>query len=359
MKESKSNTNLIKKTKGKSHSKTNIFKQSYGNHFFNNVKTNNAIRKNFLISLLEKNTIINSNKNNFNKKKNNNKEINLTSGIENLNIVNENKGRFYHGNINIKLNLNNEIINNNFNNYYTTITKNFNKSKSNININDKIKEKDELITKLQKELLQSQKLLNQIQKDKQNELAITYNTIKKYDKLEKNNRSLNALLKSPSILKFNYNKKIKGNINKKYYNIFNSHINLKSKRKYKIATLSPKQSHIRCFSSSPNRFFTYNLDNLESYNSLSLTKNKLYPRSSNITGLGNKSNLNIFLKKNDKFPTEFYFTRQLSYSNYNYDNIKNGMNKNFYDKCQKLKKRAKLLLNNYIVLIKEYSKSNN
>ena len=364
MKHAKSNKILLKKALEGNHKKSNIFKKSSGSKNFNYIKPNNATgKKKYLISLLEKNTptSLNTNKFNFNSKNNNKNEIYLTSAIDNIN-ADENYKTMHpqRRNINIRLNLNNEIINNNFNNYYTTLTKNYNKSKSNININDKIKEKDELITKLQKELLQSQKFLNQIQKDKQNELAIKYNTIKKYDRLDKkNNRSLNALLKSPSLLKFNSNKKIKGNTNKKNYNIFNSGSNFSNKRKYEIATLSPKQSHIRCFSSSPNRFFTYKLDNLESYNSNFLTKNTLYPKSNNITRLGNKSNSNIFLKKNDNFPSELYITRQLSYSNYNYQNIKNDANKDFFDKCQKLKKRAKLLLNSYILLFREYSNSKN
>ena len=362
MKHAKSNKNLFKKAPEGNHKKEYLFKKSSTKKSFNYIKSNNASgRKKYLISLLDKNTPknYNTNKFNFKGKSNNKNEIYLTSGIENINVDDNYKTMHPQRNINIRLNLNNEIINNNFNNYYTTITKNYNKSKNSVNVNEKIKEKDQLITKLQKELLQSQKLLNQIQKDKQNELTITYNSIKKYDKLDKNNnRSLNALLKSPSLLKFNSSKKIKGNINKNNYNIFNSGINFNNKRKYKIATLSPKQSHIRCFSSSPNRFFTYNLDNLESYNSAYLTKNALYPKSNNITGLG-KSNSNIFLKKNDKFPTEFYITRQLSYSNYNFKTIKNSINKDFFDKCQKLKKRAKLLLDNYLLLIKDYNKSNN
>ena len=361
MKHAKSNKNLFKKALEGNHKKEYLFKKSSTKKNFNYIKSNNPSgRKKYLISLLDKNTPKNTNKFNFNGQSNNKNEIYLTSGIENINVDDNYKTMHPQRNINIRLNLNNEIINNNFNNYYTTITKNYNKSKSNININEKIKEKDQLITKLQKELLQSQKLLNQIQKDKQNELTITYNSIKKYDKLDKNNnRSLNALLKSPSLLKLNSNKKIKGNLNKKNYNIFNSGTNFNNKRKYKIATLSPKQSHIRCFSSSPHRFFTYKLDNLESYNSAYLTKNVLYPKSNNITGLGNKSNSNIFLKKNDKFPTEFYITRQLSYSNYNFKTIKYSTNKDFFDKCQLLKKRAKLLLNNYLLLIKDYNKSNN
>ena len=62
------------------------------------------------------------------------------------------------------------------------------------------------------------------------------------------------------------------------------------------------------------------------------------------------------MKRNEKYssPEQLYFTRQISNSNYNNSNKNNYMsNSELIDKCQKLKKRAKLLLNNYISLIKE------
>ena len=355
MKHANSNKNLLKKALG-NHRKKNAFKKSSTNNNFNYNKSNNTKGRKNLISLLEKNTpttSFNSKKFNFNSKNNNNikKEIYLTSGIEKGNMDDDYKTMHNQRNINIRLNLNSEIINNNFNNYYTTKNKNL-KNLNNISLNEKIKEKDKLITKLQKELLQSQELLNKIQKDKQNELTITYNTIKKFDSLDKkNNKSLITLLKSPSLLKFNCSRKIKGNLNKNYYNIFNSGLNYNNKRKYKIAASSPKHKYIRCFSSSPNRFFSYNLDNLESYNSNFLTKNTLYQKSNNINGINSRSNSNLFMKKNEKFPTELYVSRHLSYINYNYKNMNIKANNKFMEKCEKLKKRAKDLLNNYILLI--------
>lgn len=361
MKHAKSNTNVLKRVQGYGgiHKKTNIFKKSTGNQ--NYLKSNNIKgKKNFLISLLDKNTVNNNNnKNKFNLNINNSrtKEIYLTSGIDNLNIEEGYKTKEHHGNINIRLNLNSEIINNNFNNYYpTTKHKNFHKSKSNINLNKRLKEKDKLITKLQKELLQSQELLNKIQKDKQNELSITYNTIKKFDSLDKNNnRSLTALLNTPSLLQFN-NNKIRGSIKKSVYNAFNSGFYSNANRKYKITTSSPKSNYIRCFSSSPHRFFTYNLDNLESYNSNFSTKNSLYQKSNRSIKINQTTNSKIFMKKNDAYssPEDVYFSRQTSNSNYNINNNNNNYysNTEFINKCQKLKKRAKLLLNNYISLLK-------
>jgi hypothetical protein len=84
-----------------------------------------------------------------------------------------------------------------------------------MNMNEKIKEKDKLITKLQTELLQLQEFLNQMQKDKQNELYSTYNTMKSIDNTDTNyNNSLTAFLNTPSILKFNKNtQKLRNNLN--------------------------------------------------------------------------------------------------------------------------------------------------
>ena len=143
------------------------------------------------------------------------------------------------------------------------------------------------------------------------------------------------------------------------YNIFNSGLYTNNNRKYKMASTSPKSNYIRCFSSSPHRFFTYNLDNLEFYNSNFSTKNSLYQKSNNNLKLNNKSNTKILIKRGDKFAStsDLYFPRQLSYSNYNYKDLNivsdNNINKEFKEKCQELKKRAKILLNNYLLLLNE------
>ena len=133
MKQSKSNINLLKKAKERNYKKANIFKTSSGNQNLNYLKANNPTnRKNYLISLLDKKApkTINTNKFSFNKKQNKNKEIYLTSEIENINIDDKYKNRNNHGNINIRLNLNNEIINKNF---LTENNRKINKGK-NINI---------------------------------------------------------------------------------------------------------------------------------------------------------------------------------------------------------------------------------
>jgi len=355
MRHARSNTNILKKVHNNKAKKTNIFKKSTVNLNSNYMKSSNQMgKKNFLISLLEKNTPtnFNSKKYNFNVSKNNGKEIYLTSPINSNHDEDKLQNRCQNGNINIRLNLNSEIINNNYNN--SANHNNFHKSKSNASVNEKIKEKDKLITKLQKELLQSQEFLNQLQKDKQNELIYTYNTIKKLDNIDKNfNSSLAALLNTPSLLKFNYNNKNKGNINKNDYNIFNSGFYSTNNRKYKITSFSSKPNYVRCFSSSHHRFFSYNLDNIDTYSSNFTPKNTFNQKSNSNIRLNHYSNPNLLMNKADEIssPDELYFTRQISHSNFN--NINKKTNDDLINKCEKLKKRTRILLNNYITLIKE------
>ena len=373
MKPSKSNKKALKKSYAENRRKSNIFIKSTGYNNFNTIKTTNPNkRKNYLISLLGKKTPKNLNLNKFclnNKKNNNNishnikKEIYLTNGFDNYDKKKEDKFRPIPRNINIRLNLNSEIINNNFGNYcFSQKNKNIHKSISNINLNEKIKEKDKLITKLQTELLQLQEFLNQMQKDKQNELYFTYNTMKSIDNSETNyNNSLTAFLNTPSILKFNKNnEKLRTNLNINKNPLYYFHSSFNTKK----AGFRPKHNFIRSFSSSssPRMLFPHKLDNVDSYNNNFPIKS-LYRKKDNNLRINYNSNPNISWKKNYKFPySKSFFNRQLSYSNYEYENIKINNNKSmsndnveFVDKCEKLKKRTKILLNRYNLLINEFN----
>ena len=369
MKHAKSNKNLLKKQNGENNRKTNIFIKSSGYQNFKTIKTTNSkIRQNYLLSLLGKKTPKNLNLNKFDlnkKNKNNNikKEIYLTSGFENLNKNKENKEikeKPIQRNINIRLNLNSEIINNNFGNYFWK-NQNYHKSMSSINMNEKIKEKDKLITKLQTELLQLQEFLNQLQKDKEKELYSTYNTIKNIDNFGSNfyNNSLTALLNVPAILKFNKsNQKIRNNLNinkNKSYNFYTSFNTNKSNFK-------SKHNFIRSFStsSSPRFIFPHKLDNVGSYNNNFPIKSLSRKKDKNLR-INYISNPNIATKKNYNFPpTKPYFSKQLSFSDYDYENYNFNNSNNFseinymlFDKCEKLKKRTKTILNKYNILINE------
>ena len=112
----------MKKVYGGTHRKTNGFKKSTTNNYN---KSNNIKGRKNLISLLEKNTSItsfNSKKFNFNSKNKNNIKnvLYLSSGVEKAKKDDDYKTNHNQRNINIRLNLNSEIINNNFNNYFTT-----------------------------------------------------------------------------------------------------------------------------------------------------------------------------------------------------------------------------------------------
>lgn len=369
MKHAKSNKNLVKKHNGENNRKTNIFIKSSGYQNFKTIKTTNSkIRQNYLLSLLGKKTPKNLNLNKFDlnkKNKNNNikKEIYLTSGFENLNKNKKNKEikeKPIQRNINIRLNLNSEIINNNFGNCFWK-NQNYHKSMSSINMNEKIKEKDKLITKLQTELLQLQEFLNQLQKDKEKELYSTYNTIKNIDNFGSNfyNNSLTALLNVPAILKFNKsNQKIRNNLNinkNKSYNFYTSFNTNKSNFK-------SKHNFIRSFStsSSPRFIFPHKLDNVDSYNNNFPIKSLSRKKDKNLR-INYISNPNIAIKKNYNFPpTKPYFSKQLSFSDYDYENYNFNNSNNFseinymlFDKCEKLKKRTKTILNKYNILINE------
>jgi len=382
MKQSKSNKKILKQSinSNNNNKKANIFIKSTGSHNFNTIKTTNPNnRKNYLLSLLGKKASndLNLNKFGLNYKKNNNKnnkkEIFLTSGFNNFKnkiIYNTNNIiKPLPRNINIRLNLNNEIINNNFGNYcLSTKNQNIHKSMSNINLNEKIKEKDKIITKLQTELLQLQEFLNELQKNKQNELFSSYNSMKSLDISDKDNnynynRSLTALLNIPSMLKFNKsNPKLKKNLNINNNVLYHVCPNFNTIK----GNLKSKHNFIRSFSSnsSPRMALPHKLDNVEFYNNNFPIKS-LNRKKEKSLRINFNSNPNISYKNNNyKFlsPKSFCY-RQLSYSNINNENINNqnyksNDNNNFFNKCEKLKKRTKILLNRYSLIINELNNKN-
>ena len=367
MKHEKFNPNISKKSNIENKRKKNIFMKSAGYYNFNTIKTSNlGKKKNYLISLLGKKGQKNLNLNKFgmNYKKNNKNEIYLTSGFEKLNNKKEDKVRPLHRNINIRLNLNSEIINNNFGNYcFSAKNQNIHKSMSNTYLNEKIKEKDKLITKLQSELLELQEFLSRLQNDKQNELYLTYNTIKDRDNPNTTSytNSLTAFLNAPSILKFNRSNSNIRNTTGKYKKAplyFNSGFNTIK------GGFRTRKNFIRSFSSSssPRIFFPHKLDNIESYNNNFPIKSFKRKNDKDLR-INYNSNPNILFKKNYQFPSpKYFFTRQLSYSNYELenDNVNNSnstfnSNYKFVDKCEKLKMRMKLVLNKYTIIINELS----
>ena len=410
MRHANSNLNILKKNPNTKNIKLNNFLKppSSSNNVNSPMTTKNANNKNILYNLLYKDNSkisLNKIKNKTNTHKNTN-EISISGGGKNKtsNIIKFNnsisignsknyKGKkIKDGNINIRLKLNNQIINNNFN------IKNKSKNKTiNFNMIEKIKEKDSQINKLQKELFQSQELLNKLQKDKQKELSFTYNSIKSLDNLNnlskdylineffiptteksdkicktnfnkfemnksikkknnfipknnnkgnfsnKNSKNLKSLLKIDSLINININYKNKNkrnnknnnknsnnnNSNKNSLSSFYKNYNQTKKYKYNF----PTSNYLRCFSSSANRFFSHGHRQYESC--ISLTRNTISRKDKKLSiekedNAIYKSLLSSKLKSKHNFPSQ---------------NLKN-----LITKCNSLKERANKILSNYISL---------
>ena len=242
MRHANSNLNILKKKRNSKIVKLNNFLKppsSYKN-LNSPMTTKNSTNKNILYNLLYKDTSkisLYNTKNTTNTLKNTNDISNSGAGIYSFNsknlcnnslsignsLNNKDERKNIRGHINIRLKLNNKIINN-----YIKTNKGRQK-KVNINIIEIIKEKDSRINKLQMDLLQSQELLNKLQKEKQKELSFTYNSIKSLDNINiSNDNKLDEIFtqiteKNDRIMKTNYNKyeinkyrnKTINNINKK------------------------------------------------------------------------------------------------------------------------------------------------
>lgn len=333
---------------------------------------------------------------------------------ENLHNIKDNKEKGNNnGHINIRLNLNNEIINNNFprndsnKNHFNEPLNNHISEKSLINmvevaISKKVKEKDSQITKLQKDLFRSQELLNQLQKDKQNELSLTYNSLKSFDNYE-----FFTQTSEKDILKTNLNKRKGGEKNSKQSlaNIFNvgslltfngirnrnrnrnnTGNNKNHKRKNKNITFnknfstcnnsnnyhylnnlnnfyfsnhkiyqSPKSTtQIRYFSSSPNNSNSnkgcfLKLKGLEQYESC-LSSPSLSKKTNKkmILSLGRTTPNNNVLKNKKK-----NLRNEKNENNKKEKVISDKRTEVFMEKCELLKRKARRILDNYIKLMEE------
>lgn len=403
MRHANSNLNILKKNRNSKTIKMNNFLKppSSSNNFNSPITTKNTNNKNILYNLLYKDNSkisLYNTKNTTNTFKNlneistggggkcsvNNKNLSNNS-ISTGNSLNYKENRIKHSHINIRLKLNNKIINNNFNN-----KKKSNHKTINYDMIEKIKEKDSKINKLQKDLFQSQDLLNKLQKNKQKELSFTYNSIKSLDNLNNYTKDyqisdffIPTSEKNDRILKTNFNKfemnnskkKLNNNLNSKnknknanYNNTINKNLkvllkidslinintnNIKNKNKknnkssYKNSLTGlhkkntnliknkynfPPSNYLKCFSSSANRFFPHGHEQYESCISLTRTtlKSKKKDKEKNI--ISNKKKDNIRLSSPSK-------------NNYSSPSLKN-----LITKCNLLKNKANKILSNYISL---------
>lgn len=404
MRHANSNLNLLKKNKISKTIKINNFLKppSTSYNFISPMTTKSTNNKNILYNLLYKDNSkisVYSTKNTTNTYKNTNEISSCTCGkysFTGKNLCNnstsmgnsltykENRAR--RGHVNIRLKLNSKIINNNFN------KKNKVRQKAiNFDMIEKIKQKDSQINKLQKDLFQSQELLNKLQKDKQKELSFTYNSLKSLDNMNIINLSkeyrlfdffASATEKNDKILKTNFNKlemnksrKKTNNKISKYNNsncmsynsknlksllkldsLINLNINLNQRNnknnnkniasrhsisgfnknifnvnnKY-IYNIPSNNYYIRCFSSSPNRCFPHGPEQYELC--LSLTKNNLNNKKKDKKKSLNKTeskinNICSKISKNNASPSL----------------------ENLISKCNVLKNKANNILSNYISL---------
>ena len=359
-----SNLNISKKNKHiKSSNKNNFNKSSkykknsiiskinFNNNNINNfyqINTNNNIYNSIDFALTKtnsnkaahqlhlpyKDTIKSSIISNKNESKNKNKKYTLKisnsnkflsfNGISTKNIYNSSRKNSH----NIRLNLNNEIINKNF---PTENNRKINKrKKGDIYYAEKLKEKNSNINKLKKDLILSEMILNELKnKDDKSDILFeknfesinydynnsTSNMITKinFDKNKKmltlnfnndnfNGRKGSSLINIGSLLTFNY--------------INNNNISYGNNYKKSLSTEN-KNNNIH-----KNNYF-YSLPNSNHYN---------YNNGSLSSKNDSKSKI-VFIKKSGPFCEK------------NKNNFKN-----FVEKCNNLKKRSKNILNKYIEL---------
>ena len=374
MRHANSNLNILKKKRNIKIVKLNNFLKPPSS--FKNINsplttkcTNN---KNILYNLLYKDTSkisLYNTKNTTNTLKNINDISNSGAGIysfnskilcnnslskgNSLNVKEEKKKS--KGHINIRLKLNNKMNN-----------KNKSKQKTlNMNIIEKIKEKDTKINQLQMDLFQSQELLNRLQKEKQKELSLTYNTIKSLENLNLSNE------KNDKILKTNYNKyeiSNKNKINKKN-RIQNYQKNQKYKSLMKISSLLNLDNNLKNKNKN-KRNINNNSKNILSTNSLSgfFKQNK---KNQNSQKYFSSNTTNRYYKYNPEqygsctSLTRNYFTNISKDKKVSINKSKKKINlikspcidnkdinsfKQFTKKCDILKERASKILNDFINL---------
>ena len=322
-----SNLNILKKKRNIKIVKLNNFLKppSSFKKINSPLTTKSTNNKNILYNLLYKDiskiSLYNT-KNTTNTLKNINDVSNSGAGIYSFNSKNLCNNSLSKGNslnikeekkksINIRLKLNNKIY-----------SKNKSRKKNlNMNIIEKIKEKDTKINQLQMDLFQSQELLNKLQKEKQKELSLTYNAIKSLEHLNLSNE------KNDKILKTNYNKyeiSTKNNINKTN-RIQNYQNNQKYKSLMKINSLLNLENN---YTKNRNK----NKRNINNY-----SKNILSANSLSGFFRQNKSYKNNISKNNQKYFSSNTTNRYYKYIPEQYGSC-TSLTRNYFTNINKDKK---------------------
>ena len=327
----KNNFNKSSKYKKSKIPKINFKNNNFIKNNFYQMNTNNDIYNSIDFSLTKANT----NKGNYllhfpykdcfkssilsnKKEKNNNKKYTLKisnsnkylsfNGINSKHIYNSTRKNTH----NIRLNLNNEIINNK--NFVTENNRRMDpRQNKEVYYVEKIKEKENRINRLKKDIIASEILLNELKNKDDNFQSINYDDNNSNSNSNSNsnfnndtfNKNVNSQINIGSLLTFNY------------INNNNIHYNSHFKK-----SLSPENRIHK------NNGFYYNF-----YNNSSSSKNE------------NKNKI-IFIRKTSPFAERnIYSNNSSSKDNFN----------DFVEKCNKLKNRAKILFNKYFKLSEAFS----
>ena len=255
---------------------------------------------------------------------NSNKFISF-NGISAKNIYNSSRKRSH----NIRLNLNNEIINKNF---PTENNRKINKGKKgDIYYAEKLKEKNSKISKLKKDLIISEMILNEL-KNKEDKSDILFD--KNFESINYDSNCSNS---SNMVTKINFDK------NKKMLTLNFNNDNFNSRKGSSLINIGS----LLTFNYINNNNISYGNNFRKSLSSEKKKKNMLknnYFCSLPNSNLYNYNNASLS-SKNDSKSKIVFIKKSGPFCEKNKNNFKN-----FVEKCNALKKRSKNILNKYIKL---------
>ena len=283
--------------------------------------------------------------------------------IDSMNFINN------HGHINIRLNLKNQIINDINNNNISDYNIN-----TGLDIAEKMKEKNNKIIQLQKDLLKSQEIIYDLNNE---------NNILKYQKNNKNKNknvaNLNKSSREKNIFMLTKSSESVDKILKTAFNEYNLD-NINNKK-------SNKKNHKNSFlkkSGFLNNIKGTNINNKNSNKNKNLKISDILYINNNLKNKKQNDYLRLFL------PTSNFYKTKTKFNSYSNDrkNVKNKINFNleynliktdnnkkqqiiiknignnnknnideFIKKCESIKQKAKSLINNYIDLANYLKKS--
>jgi len=280
--------------------------------------------------------------------------------IDSMNFINN------HGHINIRLNLKNQIINGINNNNISDYNIN-----TGLEIAEKMKEKNNKIIQLQKDLLKSQEIIHDLNNKNNSFKCKEHNKNKNVANLNKSSREKNIFMTTKSsesvdkILKTAFNE----------YNLDNI-INKKSNKKNHKNSFLKKSGNI-------NNIKRENINNKKQNKNKNLKISDILYTNNNSKNKKQNDYLRLFL------PTSNFYKTKSKYNSYSNDrkNAKNKINHNldynsiktdnnkrqqinkknsgnnnitineFIKKCEYIKQKARNLINNYIDLVGQLEKS--